>query len=92
MAEAQPQLRLTYRPLRPDPAELGPEQMIDQVTSGDVNFAVGSLPLSPRLDLAAETIAYDGLAMLVPFSCDRRDQSLPAALQGQISFAQLRRL
>jgi hypothetical protein len=96
VAEAQPQFRLTYRPLRPDPLEQGPEQgpeqLIQQVTSGEVTFAVGSLPLSPRLDLATETIAYDGLAVLVPFSYDLRDQSLPAALQGQISFAQLRRL
>lgn len=89
---AQPELKLTYRPVNIDPPEKGPEQVIELVKTGQVNFAVGSLPLAPRLDLAAETIAYDGLAVLVPFSYDQRAQSLPTALQGQITFGQLRQL
>jgi len=89
---AQPELKLTYRPVRIDPPAKGPGQVIELVKSGQVNFAVGSLPLAPRLDLAAETIAYDGLAVLVPFSYDQRAQSLPTALQGQITFAELRQL
>lgn len=83
---AQPKLRLQYVPA----ASL--EEVLAQVRSGAVDFAV--LPQINDLpgDVLAQEIAYDGLAAVVSFSYAKRQQGLPTALNGQLTLEQLRHL
>ncbi|MEM9448032.1 MAG: phosphate ABC transporter substrate-binding protein [Cyanobacteria bacterium P01_E01_bin.6] len=56
------------------------------------DFLMAGLTQPTEIDLAAETIAYDGLAAVVAFSYINRDQGLPSSLDGHISIRQLRQL
>lgn len=82
----QPKMRLHYKP-----SETG-ESALEKVKTGQVDFAITSLiqNLDPRLSY--QEIAYDGLVVFVNFSYAQRQNSLPDALKGQISFADLRNL
>jgi serine/threonine protein kinase len=91
LKQQQPKFDLTYRPIPYSPDHTAAEDVLDRVSTRQVNFAISSLSVN-TLELDAQTIAYDGLAVFVVFSSDQRRQSLPAALRGQISFAQLRQL
>jgi hypothetical protein len=82
----QPKLKLTYRP------ENSPEEAIAKVRSQETAFAITSLIGDLGGDLNDQKFAYDGLVVFVSFSYARRENSLPQALQGQISFEQLRQL
>lgn len=86
IAAAQPGLRLTYLPTN------SVQEAIALVQEGTVDFAV--IPLIDELPngMDAQAIAYDGLAVLVAFSYANRAQSLPNALNGQISLEQLQEL
>jgi len=83
---AQPKLQLQFVPA----AAL--DQVLTQVRSGAVDFAV--LPLLEDLpkDMMAQTIAYDGLAAVVAFSYAERQKGLPTALKGKLSLDQVRQL
>lgn len=82
----QPNFQLAYR------SSASVTEAIDQVMSGAVDFAV--LPRLADLppDVAATVFAHDGLAMLVAFNYPKRSQSLPKALNGQITLQQLQQL
>ncbi len=86
LALAQPELQLQFAPV----AKL--DQVLAQVRSTAVDFAV--LPLLEDLpkDMMAETIAYDGLAAVVAFSYAERQKGLPTALKGKLSLDQVRQL
>ncbi len=86
LAIAQPKLQLQYVPAQTF------EEVLTQVQSGAVDFAI--LPLIDDLpgDLLAQEIAYDGLAAVVSFSYAQRRQGLPIALQGRLSLPQLQQL
>ncbi len=86
LAMAQPKLRLRYIPTQ------SLDQVLLQVQSGAADFAV--LPLVDELprDLLAQEIAYDGLATVVSFSYAKRQQGLPAALNGRLSLDQVQQL
>jgi hypothetical protein len=86
LAASQPSLNLGYSPA----ATM--EDILAQVRSGAADFAV--VPLTSPLpnDLLAEEIAYDGLAIVVPFSYAKRQQGLPTALNGQLSLSQVQQL
>ena len=86
LALAQPKLQLQFVPV----AKL--DQVVAQVRSAAVDFAV--LPLLEDLpkDMMAETIAYDGLAAVVAFSYAERQKGLPTALKGKLSLDQVRQL
>ncbi len=86
LALAQPKLQLEFVPV----AAL--DQVLAQVRSAAVDFAV--LPLLEDLpkDMMAETIAYDGLAAVVAFSYAERQKGLPTALKGKLSLNQVRQL
>jgi hypothetical protein len=86
LSATQPNLKLQFVP------GSSLEQVLAQVRSGDVDFAV--LPLLAELpsDLLFQEIAYDGLAAVVSFSYAERQQGLPTALKGQLTLEQLQRL
>jgi hypothetical protein len=62
---------------------------MDNVRLGRATFAIAPLLQPLPEDLASETIAYDGVAILVAFSYTKREQSLPVLLNGRISQTQL---
>lgn len=86
LAAAQPKLRLSYVPAT------SVEEVLQQVRSGAADFAV--LPLIDKLpiDLLAQEIAYDGLAIVVSFSYAERQQGLPTTLKGQLSLQQVQQI
>lgn len=86
LALAQPKLQLEFVPV------VKLDQVLAQVRSAAVDFAV--LPLLEDLpkDMMAETIAYDGLAAVVAFSYAERQKGLPTALKGKLSLDQVRQL
>ena len=86
LSEAQATLTLTHQPA------VSVEAAIEQLRSGQLDFAV--LPVDADLpnDLGAETIAYDGLAVFVAFNYKGRSRGLPDALSGQITLQELRQL
>ncbi|KST65694.1 PstS family phosphate ABC transporter substrate-binding protein [Mastigocoleus testarum] len=43
-------------------------------------------------DLKFETVAYEGIVVFIPFSYSRRENSFPTALDGKISFDDLRKI
>lgn len=68
------------------------EDAIEQVAEEELDFAIipwtDNLELPP--DLGAEIIAYDGLAVFVPFSYDQRQDGLPKELNGKFSLDKVR--
>ncbi|WP_017304167.1 substrate-binding domain-containing protein [Spirulina subsalsa] len=73
------------------------ERTLTLLQRDSLDFAVSSVvgenaPVALPSNLRADVIAYDGLALIVPFSYAQRAQSLPNALGGRITFAQLRQL
>lgn len=68
------------------------EDAIRHVAEEDLDFAIipwtDNLELPP--ELGAEIIAYDGLAVFVPFSYDQRQDGLPKELNGEISIDHVR--
>ncbi|HEY9599400.1 MAG TPA: substrate-binding domain-containing protein, partial [Cyanophyceae cyanobacterium] len=86
LQQRQPKLKLIYQP-EPTTADA-----IAKVQSGEAQFAVTSLASNLGVDLVAKEFARDALVVFVPFSYAKRENSLPQALQGKISFEQLRQL
>lgn len=86
MQSQQPKLKLTYVP------EATFEQAIAGVRAGQRDFAITSVTDDLPVDLARREFAYDGLAVFVPFSYARRDNSLPKHLKGHITLEQLQQL
>jgi serine/threonine protein kinase len=84
--------QLTYKP------EVSLETAIQKLRSRELDFIVSALPRNTnelgalKAEFQTETLAYDGLAIFVPFSDFNRPNNLPRSLNGQISFAQLRQL
>jgi hypothetical protein len=70
----------------------GPTDVIQQVQSGAVSFALSRQLDSLPPGLKQEPVASDGIALLVAFSNARRQQSVPTAFQGAISLNELRQL
>lgn len=86
LKESQKKLELNYRP------DDSLEQALEKVQSGQVDFAVTNLVDELTPQLRYKEVAYDGLVIFVAFSYSKRDKSLPKALNGKISFEQLRDL
>lgn len=81
----QPELSLMYQPAA------SVDDAIAAVQAGQAEFAI--MPRFPDLELPAElgaaTIAHDGLAVFVAFGYAERERSLPRALGGELSLAEL---
>jgi hypothetical protein len=86
LALDQPQLQLTYQ------SSNSIEAALDAVRSRQAAFALLPLLQPLPIDMAAETIAYDGLAVVVAFSYQGRSQGLPDQLGGQLTLTHLRDL
>lgn len=86
LAVDQPNLQLTYL------ASGSVEAALENVRSRQVDFALLPLLHPLPIDMSAETIAYDGLAVVVAFNYQGRSQGLPDQLQGQLSLANIRDL
>ncbi len=87
LKESQPKLNLYYQP------DDTIEQILNKMESGKIDFAMTNLVneiAAPQLRY--KEVAYDGLVVFVAFSYSQRDKSLPKALNGQISFEQIRDL
>jgi serine/threonine protein kinase len=88
-----PKIELIYQP-QPSSTEA-----IAKVRDRDAYFAISSLVSVEKFyrnllyrDLDYQIIAYDSLVFFVAFSYNQRENSIPADLNGQISFEQLRQL
>ncbi|MGC1245069.1 MAG: hypothetical protein WA865_02570 [Spirulinaceae cyanobacterium] len=88
--EKQPKLDWLYRPEPSNPQVQA--AMEEKLREGEVDFMIASVTSSVDADLHGETIAYDGLVFFVAFSSAQRENSLPQALQGSITFEQLQQL
>ena len=86
LQQRQPKLQLIYQPqpLWTD--------AIQQVRSQTAEFAIASILSNLPSDLGYQKFAHDGLVVFVPFSYSKRENSLPEALNGQITFEQLRQI
>ncbi len=82
----QDKLQLYYKPA---PSY---REVIESVRSEKKDFAVTTLVDNLPIDLEHQNVAYDGLVVVVDFSYSKRDKGLPKALNGKISFEQLRQL
>lgn len=82
----QPKLQLLYQP---EPLW---GDAIQKVRSKESEFAIATLVNNLTADLGYENIAHDGLVFFVSFTYARRNDSLPSALNGQITFEQLRQI
>jgi len=81
-----PKLKLNYQP------GTSLETAIENVSSGKSDFAITSQVNQINPLLREKEFAYDSLVVFVAFSYSKRDKSLPNALQGEITFQQLRDL
>ncbi|BBD70136.1 putative serine/threonine kinase [Nostoc commune NIES-4072] len=95
-AELQKRLRksqLIYKPVKyKDNISATQNAVVQEVRAGKADFAITSLVDQQNDDLTYKEFAYDGLVVFVNFSYSRREKSLPNALKGKITFAQLRQL
>jgi hypothetical protein len=83
---SQPALALKFEPTS------SLEAAFNEVRSGKAAFTIAPLTQPLPEDLDGQTIAYDGLAVFVPFSYANREQGLPNALQGTIAWDQLQKI
>jgi len=83
---AQPDVELNYQPSSSISAAL------NRVEQGDVDFAIVPLLAPLPVDLIAQPLAYDGLAVVVPFSYAERRKGLPSTLKGEISLQEVEAL
>jgi hypothetical protein len=65
---------------------------IAEVQSGKVAFALSEWQEHLPAGLVQQTVAFDGLAVVVAYSDAKRAESIPEAFQGKIRFDQLRQL
>jgi len=86
LQKSQPKLQLTYQPVSDD------QSIIAKLQSNQADFAISSTITNSGGDLITQNIAYDGLTVFVAFSYAQRNNSLPNALQGRLSFEQLRQI
>ena len=82
----QPKINVSYTPVLSMPLSL------QAVLEGEYDFAIAPLSEPFSSEFTTHTFAYDGLAVVVAFTYAQRRKSLPAALNGKISFEQLRQL
>ncbi|HLO85889.1 MAG TPA: substrate-binding domain-containing protein [Nostocaceae cyanobacterium] len=86
LRESQPKLNLFYQPAD----SFG--TAITRMKAGEIQFAITNLVNRPTAELQYQEVAYDGIVVFIAFSYSKRDKSLPKALNGQITFEQIRDL
>ena len=86
------QFKLNYKPVKTIP------DAIAKVINNDTKFFITQhsdeeLKNIPNANkLITEKVAYEGIVVFVPFSDSQRENSLPEALNGKISFEDLRKI
>jgi len=85
LQSAQPQFILNYQP-----TDRG-ETAIAAILAGEADFAILAQTADWELpsEIGATTIAFDGLAVIVPFSYAERQQGLPQSLNGRLALDDL---
>ncbi|NJL87038.1 MAG: hypothetical protein HC886_15390 [Leptolyngbyaceae cyanobacterium SM1_1_3] len=86
LAESYPNLQLVYRP------SASIAEAIAAVENRQVSFAIVPLVQDLPVGVGAQKIAYDGLAVFVAFSYAERNQSLPRALDGDLTLDEVQQL
>jgi ABC-type phosphate transport system substrate-binding protein len=86
LQKSQPKLKLTYKPVSDE------QSLINQLRSNQADFGISSVISNSGGNFITQDIAYDGLTIFVAFSYAQRNNSLPNALQGRITFEQLRQI
>ena len=86
LQKSQPKLKLTYKPVNDE------QSLINQLRSNQADFGISSVISNSGGNFITQDIAYDGLTIFVAFSYAQRNNSLPNALQGRITFEQLRQI
>ncbi|PZO37078.1 MAG: phosphate ABC transporter substrate-binding protein [Pseudanabaena frigida] len=94
LQKRQPKLQLTYQPVATVTSiDKSDEQSpISKLRSNQADFAISSATDNLGGNFITQNIAYDGITVFVAFSYAQRNNSLPRALQGKITFEQLRQL
>jgi ABC-type phosphate transport system substrate-binding protein len=92
-SENQDTFEVSYQP------QPSTQAALNQVIRNQADFAIANLINANQAyqtyfyrDLGYQTFAYDGIVIFVPFSYSRRNNSLPTALNGQISLETLQQL
>lgn len=85
LLSAQPQFVLNYQPTN------SVETAIAAILAGEADFAILAQTADLELpsEIGATAIAFDGLAVVVPFSYAERQQGLPQSLRGRLTFDDL---
>ncbi|MGD1906557.1 MAG: hypothetical protein ACFB0C_11250 [Leptolyngbyaceae cyanobacterium] len=86
LAEDQPDFQIIFQPAP------SADVAIAAVEAGEIDFAVVPWVEDLPLTLEVQVVAYDGLAIMVPFSYSQRRQGLPRTLEGSLTLEQVRRL
>ncbi len=86
LQKSQPKLQLTYQPINDD------QSIKSKLESNQADFAISSVIGNAGGNFISQDIAYDGLTVFVAFSYAQRNDSLPNALQGRLTFEQLRKI
>jgi hypothetical protein len=86
LQKRQPKMQLNFQPV------INAVDGLKKVKDLESEFLITSLIGDLGSDLVYKEFAYDGLAVFVAFSYADRAKSLPTALKGQISFAQLKQV
>jgi len=81
LAVDQPALSLTYQPSN------SMDEALEKLRTRQADVAVLPLLEPLPIDMAAEIIAYDGMAVVVAFNYQGRSQGLPDSLQGSLPLA-----
>ncbi|MEM6714748.1 MAG: substrate-binding domain-containing protein [Cyanobacteria bacterium P01_C01_bin.147] len=88
-----PEVALTYSPMLTDEAAIAAviNEEADFALSAVFGESAGALQPIPA-ELQASPVAHDAIAVYVAFSYEQRAQGLPQALNGRLTFDQLRQL
>ncbi|MGG6296344.1 hypothetical protein ACQ4M4_18290 [Leptolyngbya sp. AN02str] len=86
LAIDQPKAQLRYQP------SASVDEALEKLRTRQADFAVLPVLNDLPIDMASETIAYDGLAVVVAFNYQGRSQGLPDSLRGSITLAAVQEL
>ncbi|MFG6107568.1 hypothetical protein U2F10_35405 [Leptothoe sp. EHU-05/26/07-4] len=84
-----------YHPKNDDETNLANTSIDDAITAvrtDQADFAIVPMLAKLPIDVTATIIAYDSLVPIVAFSYSKRDDSLPTALRGKMTIAELEKL
>lgn len=66
--------------------------LLAKLRTGEISFVLGTWDEATQQDLQHQVVAYDGVVVFVAFSDPERSRNVAKALDGKLSFQQLRKL